>query len=283
MPQSPQSAKSRFTIEMRQVRQMGMDFSSQHRFPPLRPARYDIKGGLKRGIKRRVGQICAALAVGLAVSCTPSGLVERQIESQLPQYIGPADRYDVELEGLRVRDNEADRLTMVGERVRPDGSPVIDQLSLALEGIEFDREAGRLTQVITAGAAARVKAADLSDFIAQDPNIRTAAIALSPPNRLTLDVTPVIGSFPIPDGITLSVTGELVGSGSQVRINVTDVRAAGFNVSGVAAQQLNQILNPLVDLSDLPVALTVKSVSVVEDSVILEVTGDPDSFTQVGL
>ena len=237
---------------------------------------------LRTWAPRRLGQTTVVVAMGLMASCTPAGVVERQIESQLPRYIGPAARYDVEIEGLRVRANEADRLTMVGERVRPNGSPVIDQLSLELEGIAFDRDTERLTQVLAAGASARVKADDLAAFVIQDPNIRTAAIALSSPNRLTLEVAPVIGSFPVPDGITLAVTGELLGSGSQVRVNVTDVRAAGVNVSGVAAEQRNQILNPLVDLSDLPVALTVKSVSVVDDSVILEVMGDPASFSQIG-
>ena len=214
------------------------------------------------------------------LSCTPTGLGERQIEGQLPRYIGPAARYDVDIEGLRVRTNEADRIVMVGERVRPEGSPVIDQLTLTLGGVQYDREAGRLTRVLAADATARVSAADLAEFVAQDPNIRSAAIALSPPNRLTLQVSPAVDSFPIPDGINLSVTGELMGSGSQVRVNVTEVRAAGFNVSRVAAQQLNQILNPLLDLSDLPVAMTVKSVSVNDDSIVLTVTGDPASFSQ---
>jgi len=265
-------------METRPLRQIGMDFYRNNGFSRLIFSSFWER--LRLGTQ--LGRIGAALTMGLVVSCTPAGLVERQIEGQLPRYIGPADRYDVDIEGLRVRANEADRLTMVGERVRPDGSPVVDQLSLELAGIQFDREAGQLTQVLSAGAAAQVRAGDLADFVALDPNIRAAEIALSSPNQLTLEVAPELGSFPVPEGITLAVTGELTGSGSQVLVNVTNVRAAGFNVSGMAAQQLNQILNPLVDLSDLPVALTVKSVSVVEDTIVLEVTGDPASFSQIG-
>ncbi|MEO1592262.1 MAG: DUF2993 domain-containing protein [Cyanobacteria bacterium J06632_22] len=254
-----------------------MDFPVLH-FSPRQPQA--MTSGL--GPSQWLGRASAVFALGLMVGCTPAGLLERQIESQLPRYIGPADRYDVDIEGLRVRANEAEQLTMVGERVRPEGSPVIEQLRLELSGIQFDRDAGQLTQVLAAGATARVTAADLAEFVAQEPNIRSAAIALEAPNRLTLEVAPELGSFPIPEGITLAVTGELTGSGSQVLVNVTNVRAAGFNVSGMAAQQLNQILNPLVDLSGLPVALTVKSVAVDGDTVLLEVSGDPASFSQIG-
>ncbi|MEO0540757.1 MAG: LmeA family phospholipid-binding protein [Cyanobacteria bacterium P01_A01_bin.105] len=231
--------------------------------------------------RRRLLQ--GAVGLMLTVGCTPSGLVERQIEGQLPNYLGPAERYDVDIQGLRVRANAADRLIMVGERMRPEGSPIIDRLTVELEGIQYDREAGQLTQVLAAGATARVAAADLAAFVAQDDNIRTAAIALTPPNQLTLNITPEVGRFPIPDGIALTVTGELLGSGSQVQINVTEVRAAGFNVSGVAAQQLNRSLNPLVDLSDLPVALTVASVTVDGESLRLAVVGDPASFSRAPL
>ncbi|MBE9078246.1 DUF2993 domain-containing protein [Romeria aff. gracilis LEGE 07310] len=218
------------------------------------------------------------LTATVLASCSPAGYVERGIERELPKYIGPADSYDVDIEGLQLRSNQADRVFAVGERVRPDGSPVLDRLELELRGVEFNRDQGRLERVESAGAVALVRPDDLAVFLANSRNVQDAEIALLPPNQATIRVRPSIGEFNAPPGVTVDIAGELVGSGSQLSFDVSSVRAAGINLGSGVAQRLSREINPLADLSGLPVTLTIKDVRVDDGAIRVEVTGDPSSF-----
>ncbi|NEP18782.1 MAG: DUF2993 domain-containing protein [Leptolyngbya sp. SIO4C1] len=227
------------------------------------------------GKRRRHLLIFAAI---LLASCTPTGLVERRLESQLPKYLGPADAYDVDIDGLQVRSSAAERVLAVGERVRPEGAPVLDRLELELLGVRYDRDAGRLEQVESAQATVSVTASDLSTFLEMQRNVREASVELTPPDRATIRIRPTFGDFSAPPGVTVDAEGQFVSSGSQVLFEVSEVRAAGIGLGGGAARRVSREINPVVDLAGLPVTLQVKSVSVNSEAVSVEVTGDPTSF-----
>ncbi|WP_346289571.1 DUF2993 domain-containing protein [Sphaerothrix gracilis] len=229
-------------------------------------------------VKKVVGWVMLVCAVALFTGCIPNGLVERGIERELPQYIGPADSYDVDIDGLKVRSGEAQRILTVGERVRPEGAPVIERLELELRNVKYNRGEERLESIESAQATARILPTDLAAFLETDGNIRAAAIALQPPNQATLNIQPEIGSLPIPAGIAVTLVGELVGEGSLISFNVSEVSAAGINLGREAARRISQSVNPLADLSSLPITLLIQDIRVENEAITLDVIADPASL-----
>ncbi|WP_121968330.1 DUF2993 domain-containing protein [Leptolyngbya sp. BC1307] len=215
----------------------------------------------------------------LLASCSPTNLVEQGIERELPKYVGPADSYDVKIEGLRVGAGSAESVVAVGNRVRPEGAPVIERLALDLSEVVYDRKAERLSEVGGARLTAVIRTEDLADFLEANRNVNEAEIILQSPDQATIRVRPQLGDFVVPPGITVAVTGQLAGQGTQLIFNVTNVSAAGIDVSAIAARRLSDTINPLADLKNLPIQVEITSVMVTGETIGLEVVGDPSSFS----
>jgi len=228
-----------------------------------------------------VSVVSVALAglSGLTIAgCSPANLVAQGIERELPKYIGPADSYDVEIKGLSVQSRSAERVVAVGDRVRPEGAPVIDRLALDLQNVVYDREAERVSEVGSARLTAVIKTDDLADFLETYRNVREAQVTLRSPDEATIRVRPQVGNLSVPRGVTVDVSGQIVGEGTQLRFEVDNVSAAGFDLSAIAARRLSDVINPLADLQNLPVDVEITSVVVVGETIGLEVVGNPDSF-----
>lgn len=223
--------------------------------------------------------VVAGTAGVLLASCSPTNLVEQGIERELPKYVGPADGYDVKIQGLQIGAGSAESVVAVGDRVRPEGSPVIEQLALNLSGVVYDRKAERLSQVDGAQLTAVIKTEDLADFLETYRNVNEAEVTLRSPDQATLRVRPQLGNFVVPPGVTVEVTGQIVGRGTQLIFDVTDVSAAGIDVSAIAARRLSEAINPLADLKNLPIQVEITSVMVAGETIGLEVVGDPSSFS----
>ena len=231
---------------------------------------------------RPIASVAAATLVGfsgLAVTgCSPTNLVAQGIERELPKYVGPADSYDVNIKGLSVQAGSADSVVVVGDRVRPEGAPVIDRLALDLQDVAYDRKTERVRKVGSARLTAVIKTADLADFLEAYRNVREAQVTLRSPDQATIRVRPQVGNLAVPRGVTVDVSGQVVSDGTQLRFEVDSVSAAGFDLSAIAARRLSDVINPLADLQNLPVDVEITSVMVAGETIGLEVVGDPDSF-----
>ena len=89
---------------------------------------------------------------------------------------------------------------------------------------------------------------------------------------------PEIGNLSVPPGITVNVSGRLINEGTQLRFEVSEVSAAGFDLSAIAARRLSDVINPLADLKNLPVEVEITSVIAAGETIGLEVVGDPTSL-----
>ena len=215
------------------------------------------------------------LAVLLAGSgCSVTGTVERGLEDKLREIIGPAERYDVRIDGLRARSGRAERVLAVGERVRPEDAPVVERFELDLRGVTYDRREKRLERVDSARATAHITARDLVDFLETRDGVRAATLTLRAPDEATLRIRPEFGGIALPPGVAAEVRGRLEAAGSRVNFVVSDVEAAGLDLGGAAARRLSGVINPLVDLADLDVELQVTSVRVAGEAIVLDATGD---------
>jgi hypothetical protein len=225
-----------------------------------------------------VARLAALLVTVALAGCDVSGRVEREVEAALAEAVGPAESYDVEVEGLSVRSGEAERVTAVGRRVRPEGAPVLDRLDLDLRGVRYDRGARRLERVESARGTVRLAPADLAAFLETRDGVREASVSLEAPDRATVRVRPDLGGVSLPSGAAVEVGGRLAGAGREVRFEVESVRALGLDLGGTVARRLSGVLNPLVDLGGARPALDVTDVRVENGAVVVEVTGDLDGL-----
>ena len=223
---------------------------------------------------RRVALVLAALAA----ACSPStGQVERALEDELHRVVGPADHYDVEIDGLRAGDGEADRMRATGEGVRPRGAPAIDRIEVEMRDVRYDRDRKRIERLGSAHAVATITAADLARYLERQSAIEDADVTLEAPDRALLRLRPDLG-IPLPGGAVADVTGRVVGDGSYLRFEVEGVRAAGLGLGGRAIETLTRLINPLVDLSEMPVAFEVTDVRVENGLLRVEAEAGPGSL-----
>ena len=108
--------------------------------------------------------------------------------------------------------------------------------------------------------------------------MREAEVLLRSPDEATIRLRPQVGNLSVPRGVTVDVSGQLVGEETQLRFEVDEVSAGGFDLSAIAARRLSDVINPLADLQGLPVEVDITSVIVAGETIGLEVVGDPSSF-----
>ena len=212
------------------------------------------------------------LAVLVASGCSVSGRIESEIESALPEALGPAQSYDATVEGARLSDGTAERIAIVGERVARQDAPVVDRLDVELRGVRYDRKTKRLLGADSAQATATLLASDLSAYLDRQRGVGDARITLQAPDRARVRVEGEIRGVRLP--VAAEVSGRLATREGTVWLDVEDVRAGGVGLGGALAGQLEERINPIVDLTDESLVLRVTGVRVEGDALVLEATGD---------
>ncbi len=208
----------------------------------------------------------------LSTGCVPStGMVERGLERELQTLIGPAEDYDVNIEGLRARAGEANRVVVVGRRVRIADAPVLDRLEADLWGVQYNRDQRRVERVDSASVTALVRPEDMATFLEDNPNLEDVSVAFQAPNTATIQARPTISGFSLPSAVEIS--GRLRTEAGTVRYDVTDVRAGGLSAGGALARRLTEAINPVVDLTNSPIGLRVTDVRVENGLLRLDGTG----------
>lgn len=217
----------------------------------------------------------AGLLNGLAgAGCSPvSNYVERTLERELHEVVGPADSYEVAIFGLRARAGEAERVEVVGLRVRPEGAPTLDRLEMELRGVRYDRSGRKLERIDEANALARLTRTDLAAYLESHRNLRDVSVTLEAPGRATIRARPEIGGLQLPRNVVVEVGGRIgVEEGTAV-FQVTELHAAGVNLGATASRRLSDAINPLLDLGELPADLHVSSVGVQDTILVIQAVG----------
>jgi hypothetical protein len=219
-----------------------------------------------------------ALWVGLAAvaalsGCATEGRVEDRLEDALEQRLGPAEDYEVDVQGLDAGDGTADRVYAEGLRVDPRQGPVVDRLEIEMREVRYDRDLERLVGAESVRATAWLRANDLELFLEQEDRIRSASVALVQPDRMRLRFRPELG-LPIPLNVMAEVEGTIEGRGSELHYVVREASAGGFDVDDDLADRLTRFINPIVDLSELPLDLEVTSVRIENGALRVDATGD---------
>jgi hypothetical protein len=227
-------------------------------------------------------KLLLVLSAAFIPCCAPSVEdVETRLEKDLARVLGPSLRYDVLLEGSDIPAGRAGRVSAIGRRVRPEKGPVLDSVDATFSGVHYDRKTRRLVEVDSAHIAARILATDLAAFLNDNRHLQSVSARFLPPDSLEVNGRPEIESADLLRGLDFSVAGRVVPAGSRLNLELSRTTVVGFPLSDIVNQAITRLINPVVDLSQLPIALTVTGVRVQDDQLFLEARGSltapPDS------
>jgi len=226
---------------------------------------------------RAAGLLAVVAAVaGASSGCgrVVGGKAEDAIKPLLPQYIGPADDYQVRVSGgtgamLRGR---LGRVQVEGKNVRLTPEFTVSALSLDLRDVSVDRGQGRLQNVASSTFSARIAEPDLNRYLGnRRPGIRDLSVRAGGDGRLSVRARPELLGYPT---LPVEVRGTLAprpDSGGQKLDFVPDgARVSILPIPNFVVEHLVSRLNPVVDLSDgLAVPISVQSTRVQAGSLTL--------------
>ncbi len=197
--------------------------------------------------------------------------VEQRITAELPRVVGPAARYEVNVQGARDNGEIADirRLHVIGTRVQREKSPVLDRIEVTMSDLVFDRKDKRVLSLGTADANVRMLPSDIAAFLDARPSFDNVIVALFPPYEITIETQFAIAGFALPRVTNAKIRGRLVVNDGKLAMEVVDLRVAGFPVGAIPTIIVEKLINPLVDLSAPPASARVTTVQVMQDSVVL--------------
>lgn len=208
--------------------------------------------------------------------------VEHAIEAALPQMLGPADRYKVKVEGIR-GDNYAERVTATGWRVRPEGSPVLDRIDADFRGVTYDPATGKVTQIKSAEANVNVLASDIANYLDESKRLKDVTVTFQVPISARIQARTEIPELQLADGAVVSINGTLYSNKSQIGYEVTGAEVEGALLPTSAQALIEEAINPLVDLSSVPIAITATSVSVEGNTLVARFSGQYPPTSGTGM
>jgi hypothetical protein len=201
------------------------------------------------------------------------GLAQDALRREMTRLLGPADHYDVQVEGLRAERGTASEILAVGRNVRPQNAPAIADLRAQFTNVRYDRLRGQVDEVASARIDVALVTTSIERFLEQNRNLRSVRLSLEAPQRVTLRAVPEIQGINLPPGVDVAVSGRLMGEGAQVRFEVDRVSAIGIDVSALVARRISDEINPLIDLSRMPVVVNVGDIRVEGDRIAATATG----------
>jgi hypothetical protein len=224
---------------------------------------------------RRFVLMFLVIASVTVTGCNQVGKAVAQdaLKREMTRLIGPADNYDVDVEGLRADQGTASAIRATGRNVRPRNAPVIENLRANFTDVRYDRTRGQVDQVGSARVDVALATAAIESFLEKNRNIKNVQLKLEAPQRVTIRATPEMQGLSLPAGINVSLSGRLQGAGTQVRFEVDRVSAIGIDISSLAAKRISDEINPLIDLSNMPVVVNVGDVRVEGTRISATATG----------
>ncbi|HSF47246.1 MAG TPA: LmeA family phospholipid-binding protein [Burkholderiales bacterium] len=237
--------------------------------PPGQPAKPPI---IAVRSLRSAGAVAAVIALGACASVLENR-VEQTLLSELPRLVGPAAHYHVQVTGVSRAEGAVERVRAVGERVQRPKSPVLDRIEVELQGVRVARDEKKLVGLAGSEATVRVLASDVAQFLEQHRNLESVSVNFSAPEQIRVVARPVLMGIRLPEAALIRVWGRLVVHGPQLRLYVSESRLGGFPVGRLPTYALEWVINPLVDLSALPVPAEITGVRIGDDTLLLSAAG----------
>ncbi|HVK03129.1 MAG TPA: DUF2993 domain-containing protein [Armatimonadaceae bacterium] len=219
--------------------------------------------------------LLATAALGTLGGCgrVVEGRAEQAVNAILPQYLGPADRWSSRVGG-RPDAMLRGRLRSVhveGDNVRLAPGLVVGKLTLDLRDVSVDRKAGTLEDVGATRFSALLGERALNDYVRrQRTDVRDLRVSLGKDARLTVRARPELLGYPT---LPVEVRGTLkprgIAGGTTLDFVPDRARLSILPIPLFVAEHVAARLNPVVDLSGLPVPILVERADVTEGTLTL--------------
>lgn len=230
----------------------------------------------RAGGRHYVCGLMTAVTLSLSACATiAEQRVEQSVLDALPRMLGPGD-YDVDVSGVGNRNGDivrVERAHAVGEWIARRGAPVIDRIEIDLEGVRVNQQDETLESVEAADARLWVKAEDVAAFLERRLFLEAVTVAFDTPDQASLSARPVIPGLALRSTPPMALQGRLVPRASELLIRVADMRMGDFTSGSLLSLMLEQAVNPLIDLSTLPVPACISGVRVDGDTLIVSALG----------
>lgn len=226
-----------------------------------------------------VGTIAAAGVVLSSCGHPVQETAAHKIADVLPSVLGPAARYDVQVDGdpFALTRGRARAIHIQGQDVQIAPAATLDTLNIDARDVSFDTQTRRLSNIGETTFSASLGQANLSRYLAQSKPLLPGLV-------ITLLPDAVEARVPI-DVLKLHTTAVLAGS---FRPNANDPTRLDFvaqdaQVGGVSlpASLINLAvneLNPVLDLSGLKAPLAVTNAGVANSRLVLSGTARLDGL-----
>ncbi len=219
---------------------------------------------------------CLLLA-GCGVGQSAQTIVAHKIADALPQAIGPAAHYDVQVSGntLGLAQGRARGVQIRGQDVQMTPAVTLDTLTLDARDIVFDEKSRQVRSIGSSSFAASMGQARLSSYIAQ----------VRPDLIVTLGSSDLQATLPVSVGplhTTVSVRGTLVPTapGASALNFVADQGRLGvLPVPAFAVNAALEAVNPVLDLSRVKVPIGVQSADVEGGMLTIRGTAQLDALS----
>lgn len=140
---------------------------------------------------------------------------------------------------------------------------------MELQDVKYNRGQERIERLGSALVNARLTELDPADFLERHRNVRDVTVDFREPQVAVIRARPVFEGVQLPQGATVDLRGQVVPEDGRINFAVSEVRAAGIDLGQSAAARISRAINPLVDLSGLPVPLQITGVEVQDNGLRL--------------
>ena len=153
---------------------------------------------------------------------------------------------------------------------------MIDHADVSLRDVRFDRTEKRVESIGAVDALARVLPRDIASFLDERPGLDAVDVQFYGNGEIVVRAQPSVAGFTLPAGVRVSMRGYLVPDGPRLKLEISDLRAAGFAVGLLPQAALQVLVNPIVDLSSLPAPTQIARVRVEGEALVIEASGVSD-------
>lgn len=226
----------------------------------------------------KYGAVIIAVAAVSAIlgGCTNEYVterVEKGIAKKLPELIGPAESYKVDVDGstARMMKGKINRIEITAYKVKPANKYYLDELNIVLTGVRADPDKQTLESVEKTVFTATITEPSLNKYLRETrPDLKDLKIDLRSSQMLV---------HTRPAAYKLSASVDLLGklqiaSSRLLNFKVNRLTVAGLKTPQFAANYVEDKINPVLDVVSFGFPAKLQSVNVTPEKVTLNGTAD---------
>lgn len=193
--------------------------------------------------------------------------VERGIRNALPQYVGPAEKYTVRVDGSStdMMNGFIKHLHIEGTAVQVDPKLLVSQLVVDMDEVRYNSKR-ELTSIGKTIFGASVTEGDINRYLAQsDAKEYNIKVRLTPSQVQVSFMPNVLG---VNVAVTVAGKPEIV-SGSKVNFVADSASAAHLPVPAFIVNQVLANINPILDMSEINFPIAMEHITIKNGSLNL--------------